>query len=233
MTTLLDIRTSHGRGDFRERWLDKETYVFERGNSALVGLSNRLDGGFTERRVDVDFAWGTTLVELTGNATAFTDIPELVTVDDDFWQGPRRATLRVPHNAGGDQGYVIYGLAPPRSAQGVTFAAGGAPARVIAGGSPEPNDYANGRERPGGRTRAGLILIAAALLCGSGRVRWHPSRCAQRAFAAAWASRARQGTCTGGADSADSSGIVVETLASRTRPCGSRSCSARPRIVAS
>ncbi len=147
VTTLLDIRTSHGRGDFRERWLDKETYVFERGNAALVGLSNRLDGGFTERRVDVDFAWGTTLVELTGNATAFTDIPELVTVDDDFWQGPRRATLRVPHNAGGDQGYLIYGLAPPRSAQGVTFAAAGVPARVIAGGSPEPNDYANGRER--------------------------------------------------------------------------------------
>lgn len=147
VTTLLDIRTSHGRGDFRERWLDKETYVFERGNAALVGLSNRLDGGFTERRVDVDFAWGTTLVELTGNATAFTDIPELVTVDDDFWQGPRRATLRVPHNDGGDRGYVIYGLAPPRSAQGVTFATEGAPARVLAGAAPEPTDYTNGRER--------------------------------------------------------------------------------------
>ncbi|MFM1905018.1 MAG: hypothetical protein RLZZ440_2918 [Planctomycetota bacterium] len=147
VTTLLDIRTSHGRGDFRERWLDKETYVFERGNAALVGLSNRLDGGFTERRVDVDFAWGTTLVELTGNAAMFADIPELVTVDDDFWQGPRRMTVRVPHNDGGDQGYVIYGLAAPRSAEGVTFFDEGVPARRLDGAAPEPTDHANGRER--------------------------------------------------------------------------------------
>jgi hypothetical protein len=36
--------------------------------------------------MDVGFAWGTTLVELTGNAAADADIAELVTVDNDFFE---------------------------------------------------------------------------------------------------------------------------------------------------
>ena len=148
LTELVDIRTTHGRGDFRERVLEKETYVFERSGAALVGLSNRLDGGFTERRVDVDLPYGTFLVELTGNSQLSGDIPDLVRVDDDFFEGPTKATIRVPHNDGGDAGYVIYGLATPQSQDGIELSqAGDVPVTVLAGETPPANDFDNGRTR--------------------------------------------------------------------------------------
>lgn len=148
ITTLLDARNTHGRGDYRERYLDKELYAFERSNSALVLLNNRLDGGYDERRIDVDFAWGQTLVELTGNAAADSNIAELITVDNDFFEGPSKATVRFRRNDGADQGYLIYGLATPQSADGVVLTQeSGSPVMVLSGSTPDANGYANGTTR--------------------------------------------------------------------------------------
>lgn len=148
ITTLVNIRNTHGRGNYRERWLEKENYAFEREGSAVVLLSNRLDGGFDTRRMDVGFAWGTTLVELTGNAAADGNIPELVTVDNDYYEGPSKATFRFRRNDGGDQGYLIYGLATPRSEQGLQLSN---VSQVITGGDPTTGpgsaDYRNGTTR--------------------------------------------------------------------------------------
>jgi glycosidase len=128
ITTLVNLRNTHGRGDFKERWVDdafnpngfSNIYVFERENSAVVGLNSRLDGGFDLRSgVQTAFATGTPLVELTGNAASatvdpFNDIPEVLTVDA---QG--RINLRIPRNRNANgaehgRGYVIYGLATPQ-----------------------------------------------------------------------------------------------------------------------
>ncbi|MBN2022379.1 MAG: hypothetical protein JW809_06250 [Pirellulales bacterium] len=141
---LVALRNSHGRGDYRERWLEKELYAYERSGAALVLLSNRLDAGHDQRRVDVDFAWGTTLVELTGNAAAHGDIPELVTVDNDYFEGPSKATVRFLRNDGADQGYLVYGLAVPRSAAGVELTH---VTQVLAGAVPAANDFDNGVTR--------------------------------------------------------------------------------------
>ena len=95
ITTLVEIRNSHGRGDFHERWIDdafdpngfSNIYVYERSKSAVVGLNSRNDS-FIESRsgVQTDFAPNTILVELTGNATDPTvdpgdDIPETIRVN--------------------------------------------------------------------------------------------------------------------------------------------------------
>jgi hypothetical protein len=136
ITTLVGIRNTHGRGDYREAWLDKETLVYAREGSAIVALSNRLDGGFDERWVDSGFAPGTRLVELTGNAEdaavdPFEDIPAVVTVQDDG-----RVGIRVPRNVAPDgdrhdRGYVIYGLPTPQGALAIEGASG-----TIPGGTP-------------------------------------------------------------------------------------------------
>jgi len=119
LTTLVGIRTSHGRGNYIERWLEKEMLIYEREGSALVVLSNRLDGGFDSRTVQTSFAPGTPLIELTGNADdpvvdPFNDFPELLVV-----QADGTVNLRVPRNtspAGVEhgRGYLIYGPAPPQ-----------------------------------------------------------------------------------------------------------------------
>lgn len=149
VTVLVNIRNTHGRGDYRERWLEKENYAFERSNSALVLLSNRTDAGFDERRVDVDFGFGTTLVELTGNAANRGDIAELITVDNDVPFGQNRATVRFARNDNGsDEGYLIYGLATPESAAGIELSqASGTPVGLVAGGTPAANGFENGTTR--------------------------------------------------------------------------------------
>jgi hypothetical protein len=126
---LLDVRESHGRGDYRERWVDDQgTFVFERSSSMIVGLSNRGDGGYDERTVQVDFAPGTHLVELTGNAAdAFVDphndIYEVTTVFQGG-NGKSYATIRIPRNFNSNgqetsRGYVAYGLATPYADAGL------------------------------------------------------------------------------------------------------------------
>ncbi len=139
ITTLVDLRNRYGRGDFRERYLEKENYAFERSNAALVMLSNRNDGGFDARTMSVDFPLGSRLVELTGNAARANatlgagTIPETVEVLGSA--GSRYVNARFLRNDGKDQGYLVYGLPTPRSAAGVEFSGSGV-GGVIAGEAP-------------------------------------------------------------------------------------------------
>lgn len=122
ITKLVDIRNSHGRGDFQERWLDdafnpngfSNVYVYERSNSAIVGLNSRNDSQILTRTVGTNFTAGDVLVELTGNAADSTIdpngvIPEVIRIN-----GSGQATISVPANAGHGRGYVIYGPATPQ-----------------------------------------------------------------------------------------------------------------------
>ncbi len=122
--TLVEIRNTHGRGDYQERWLDKETLVYERENSAIVGLNNRSDGGFDTRTVQTAFDPGTRLVEMTGNAR---DGQGVVAVD-----GNGDATIQIPRNGDtGGNGYVIYGLPAPQGELSISGVS-----QVIEGGTP-------------------------------------------------------------------------------------------------
>lgn len=126
---LVEIRNTHGRGDFAERWIDdafdpngfSNIYIYERENSAIVGLNSRLDSGSDERTpVQTSFAANTVLVELTGNAADATVdpggiIPEAIRVN-----GSGQVTLRVPRNSTHGKGYVIYGLATPQGTMSLT-----------------------------------------------------------------------------------------------------------------
>ncbi len=129
VTTLLDIRNTHGRGSFHERWIDdafnpngfSNIYIYERGNSAVVGLNSRVDN-FVETRngVQTEFAPGTHLVELTGNADdpivdPGGNIPNTVVVD-----GSGQISVSIPSNSTHGKGYVIYGLATPDAAMSLT-----------------------------------------------------------------------------------------------------------------
>src|SRR5947207_10989173 len=84
ITKLVNIRNSYGRGNYQERWMDdafnpngfSNIYVYERNNSAIVGLNSRLDGGYDERGpVQTGFAAGTHLVELTATLLTPLSIP--------------------------------------------------------------------------------------------------------------------------------------------------------------
>ena len=88
ITTLMNIRNTHPGGNFIERWIDQNDYAFERASSMVVLLSNRLDAGYDSRTIQTDFAPGTPLIELTGNASSSAidprgDIPPLVVVNSD------------------------------------------------------------------------------------------------------------------------------------------------------
>jgi len=139
ITTLVDLRNRYGRGDYRERFIEKENYAFERSNAALVMLSNRNDSGYDSRTVSVDFALGARLVELTGNAAKANatmgagTIPEVVEVVGT--SSSRFVNARFLRNNGKDQGYLVYGLPTPKSAAGIEFSGSGV-GSVIAGDTP-------------------------------------------------------------------------------------------------
>ena len=129
LTTLLEIRNTHGRGNFHERWLDdafnpsgfSNIYIYERGNSAIVGLNSRVDN-YVETRsgVQTEFAPGTHLVELTGNADdpvidPSNAIPSTIVVD-----ASGQVDISIPSNGTHGKGYVIYGLARPDAAMSLT-----------------------------------------------------------------------------------------------------------------
>ncbi|MEM1012113.1 MAG: PEP-CTERM sorting domain-containing protein [Planctomycetota bacterium] len=140
ITTLVQARNTHGRGNYLERWIDKETLVYEREGSVIVGLSNRTDSGFDERWVDTGFAPGTRLVELTGNADdttidPFDDVPSVVRVRDNG-----QAPIRIPRNGSHGTGYVYYGLPTPEGTLSIEGSAG-----TIAGGT--ATDATNGTTR--------------------------------------------------------------------------------------
>ncbi len=151
---LVQIRNTHGRGDFRERWLEKELFAFERSGSAVVGLSNRLDGGFDERWVNVDLPYGTYLVELTGNASnpaidPFDDIPEVIQVTNDCFECQSKVSLRIPRNTSPNgnnhnSGYVVYGLATPQAPAGLQLSNVDS---ILPGSVPNATDYDNGITR--------------------------------------------------------------------------------------
>jgi hypothetical protein len=152
LTKLLDARNTHGRGNYAERLVDSEgLYVFERVSSAVVGLSNRGDGGYDDRTVEVGFAPGTHLIELTGNhagaADPYGNIPEVVTVYNDG--GKSKVNLRVPRNRNANNdwtglGYVVYGLPTPQSAGGLEVSN---VAKVLQGDDTPNSQYENGRQR--------------------------------------------------------------------------------------
>lgn len=140
ITTLVDIRDTHGRGNFLIRTLEKESLAFERENAALVLLSNRSDAGFDSRTIQTAFAPGTPLIELTGNASDPSvdprdDIPALLVVNADG-----TINARFLRNSSFDQdnnsfftgrGYLIYGLATPQGTLSLTNVD-----RVLPGGTP-------------------------------------------------------------------------------------------------
>ena len=159
ITTLVDLRSRYGRGDFRERYLEKENYAFERSNAALVMLSNRNDAGFDARTMAVDFTLGARLVELTGNAaranaaSGTSTIPEVLEVVGT--PSSRSVNARFLRNDGKDQGYLVYGLPTPTSSAGIEFSGAGV-GPVIAGDNPP--------EFQGGETssQTGAILVSNA-----------------------------------------------------------------------
>jgi len=122
ITTLVGIRNSHGRGDFHERWVDdafnpngfSNIYIYERSNSAIVGLNSRNDA-FVETRngVQTNFAPGTILVELTGNAADPTVDPGGVIPETIRVNSSGQVNVSIPSNDNHGRGYVIYGLATP------------------------------------------------------------------------------------------------------------------------
>lgn len=123
VTKLVDVRNRYGRGNYIERWIEKGTLIYERQNSALVGLSNRTDGGYDTRTVNTSFAPGTPLIELTGNATNASIDPTNEIFDYVVVAPNGQATIRVPRNSSHGNGYVIYGPATPvgtLSVSGVT-----------------------------------------------------------------------------------------------------------------
>jgi alpha-amylase len=148
VTTLVDIRNTHGRGDFKERWLDdafnsngfSNVYVYERSKSAIVALNSRNDS-FVEVRngVQTDFAPGTILVELTGNAADPTVDPSGVIPDTIKVDASGKVNLSIPSNNGQDHGYVIYGVAGP---QGALSLSNRGTSQVLAGATPSISNTA-------------------------------------------------------------------------------------------
>ena len=114
ITTLSTIRDTHGRGDYRERYLTKENLAYERSGSMLVMLSNRNDAGASDYvNMAVDLPYGTPLIELTGNAKA-NGLSEVVTVTNDYFNGPSYVRAKFLYSGGADKGYLVYGLSGPQ-----------------------------------------------------------------------------------------------------------------------
>ncbi|WP_197530624.1 hypothetical protein [Bythopirellula polymerisocia] len=129
ITKLVEIRNSHGRGNFHERWIDdafnpngfSNIYIYERSNSAIVGLNSRNDA-FVETRngVQTNFAPGSILVELTGNASDPTVDPGNVIPETVKVNGSGQVNISIPSNDTHGRGFVIYGLATPQGSLSLT-----------------------------------------------------------------------------------------------------------------
>jgi alpha-amylase len=132
ITKLVDLRNTHGRGNFLERSTSTEVYIYERQNSAIVGLSNRVNAGTdTRTNVQTGFAPGTVLVELTGNAANPTVDPGGVVPEAIRVNASGQINIIVPRNSTHGLGYVIYGLAGPQGAISLDGTSG-----VLAGATP-------------------------------------------------------------------------------------------------
>jgi hypothetical protein len=145
ITTLVNIRDTHPDGNYIQRDLEKETLIYERQDSALVILSNRMDSGYDSRTVHTSFTPGTPLIELTGNATdPFVDpdhvIPPLLVVNADGTVNLRAVRNRNTHNVETDKGYVIYAPSGPQGHVSLTNVD-----RVIPGETPTPGTNGTAR----------------------------------------------------------------------------------------
>jgi glycosidase len=139
ITKLVQIRNGYGRGNYQQRWLDKETLIYERQNSALVLLNNRTDSGYDTRTVQTSFAPGTVLVELTGNATNSTIDPVNEIFDSVTVNGSGQVTVRIPRNKTGtvahNNGYLIYAPAAPNGTLTIVGATGSIAAEAPTAGT--------------------------------------------------------------------------------------------------
>jgi len=114
ITELVNIRNTHGRGNYHQRWINDNYLAYERSGSMLVMLSNRNDGGSSGwESFNVDLPWGTPLVELTGNAKA-NGLTQALRVEDTGYNTQTYIRARFLHNDNADKGYLIYGLATPQ-----------------------------------------------------------------------------------------------------------------------
>ena len=126
ITRLVRIRNTHGRGDYRERFIDDQgVFAYEREASALILLSNRGDAGYDSRRVSTGFRPGTPLLDLTGHAGNPSmdpkgDFPKVVVVN-----GDGSVNVRFMRNAAPvtgcfhGSGYLIYGVSGPEAPEGL------------------------------------------------------------------------------------------------------------------
>jgi len=124
ITKLVQARDTHGRGNYLERWIDKETLVYEREKSAIVALSNRVDNGYDARTVQTSFAPGTRLIDMTGNADDANVDPTNAIANFVIVDSQGRISFNLPRNRnvnGGEhsKGYLIYGLPTPRGTMSV------------------------------------------------------------------------------------------------------------------
>ena len=160
LTRLLAARTTHGRGNYAERWDGTDgLFAFERGGSMLVLLSNRGDAGFDSRTLtQVGFRPGQLLVELSGNAAdrnvnpdrggGRTDIPPVVRVFEEGgvprvnvrFQRPGTISPSGQLNFHG-RGLLVYGLPTPQSKTGLEITG---EAAVLKGQLDPANDRDNG-----------------------------------------------------------------------------------------
>ncbi|MEM6798100.1 MAG: hypothetical protein AAF589_01175 [Planctomycetota bacterium] len=148
VTKLVGLRNSHGRGDFIERWIDgafdpegfSNVYVYEREDSAVVGLNSRNDSFIETRTVQTAFAPGTVLVELTGNATDGAVDPTDQIADTVRVDANGQIPISIPGNAGHGRGYVIYGVSAPQGAMTIDGASS-----VLAGATQTGSTFGTAR----------------------------------------------------------------------------------------
>jgi hypothetical protein len=162
LTRLLEIRNTHGRGDYAERWDGTDgLFAFERQGAALVLLSNRGDAGFDSRTLtNVSFRAGTLLRELSGNAAdaevnpdrnGRKDIPEVLRVFEEGGVRKINARFQRPStvNKSGQnkfhgKGLLVYGVPTPESEKGIELTN---VASVLPGRLNPANDRENGTLR--------------------------------------------------------------------------------------
>lgn len=126
--TLVQLRNRYGRGYFIPRVQDSRVFIYSRQGNCIVGVNDTYNTGYDERTFSTDFAQGTRLHELTGNAMD----PEVDPTDDIFdvvtVGSGGSVTIRVPRNGGPsnehNKGYVVYGPATPSGTMTITDTSG-------------------------------------------------------------------------------------------------------------
>ena len=114
ITNLVNIRDVYAQGNYEQRFLSKESYAFERSKQSITLLSNRSDNYVDQESFNTDFAAGTYLVELTGNAKTY-GLPQVLQVQNNNTSGGYVNVSFLASN-GGDHGYLVYGLQAPQGA---------------------------------------------------------------------------------------------------------------------